>query len=163
MPIHGAKLKAVILYISRHPAVRDLGLTKLYKLIFFADAFHLREYGESITGSEYIKYQHGPVPSRAERCIKALRREELLETEKIPFGGYEMTSVRPLGTPPTFDEFSSEELATLDAVCKQFGRLTATSLSERSHREPAWMATKLLEKIAPELIMYGTAEDPDGL
>ena len=64
------KLKAAMLCIASRPDVTGLGLTKLCKLVYFADARHLREAGASITGSEFIKYQHGPVPSRGEKAVK---------------------------------------------------------------------------------------------
>lgn len=162
MSFNREKLKEAILYISRHPSVRDLGLTKLYKLVFFSDAYHLRAHGQSITGSDYIKYEHGPVPSRAEKCIKALRRDSLIETETVPFAGYQMIAVRPIGDLP-LSQLSEDEIATLDCVCRKLGSETAKALSERSHLEPAWIATKMLDKIEPQLIMYGVTEDPDGL
>ena len=47
-------------------------------MLYYADAACLREIGHSMSGSEYIKYEHGPVPSRGEKSIKTLRAENLL-------------------------------------------------------------------------------------
>lgn len=162
MSLHREKLKDAILFISAHPRVRDLGLTKLYKLLYFADVAHLREHGQSITGSEYIKYEHGPVPSRGEKCIRQLRRENRLRTDKIPYGGVEMISVRVVGEAGVA-ALTEEEIATLNAVCDLLGGETAVALSTRSHVEPAWVATPMLQKLSAELMMYGATEDPDGL
>lgn len=162
MGLDREKLKAAIVFISSHPSVESLGLTKMYKLIYFSDAAHLREYGKSITGSEYVKYQHGPVPSRGEKCIKQLKRSGLIESEKVPYGGYEMIALKALGAP---DEsvFEEDELNTLASVCERLGGRTAAELSELSHDEPAWITASMLEKLSAELMMYGAAEDPDGL
>jgi uncharacterized phage-associated protein len=155
-------LKDAIVYISSHADVRDLGLTKLYKLLYFADAAHLRDHGETITGSEYIKYEHGPVPSRGEKCIRQLRKDERLHTEKVPFVGFEMIAVSPHGA-PSWSALSDDEVATLDAICEQLGRESAATLSKKSHAEPAWIAAPMLEKLSDEMMMYGATEDPDGL
>jgi uncharacterized phage-associated protein len=162
MGIDREKLKDTIVFISSHAGVRDLGLTKLYKLVYFADVAHLRDHGRSITGSDYIKYEHGPVPSRGEKLIKQLRKEQRLHTEKVPYAGVEMISISALGA-PTWSALDDEEVATLDAVCSELGRETAVALSKRSHAEPAWVAASMLEKLSDELMPYGASEDPDGL
>ena len=162
MSLDREKLKAAIVFISSNPSVESLGLTKMYKLVYFSDVAHLREYGRTITGSEYIKYQHGPVPSRGEKCIKQLKRDGLLESEKVPYAGYEMIALRATSEP---DEsvFEERELKTLVSVCKRLGGRTAAELSDLSHEEPAWITAPMLEKLSAELMMYGAAEDPDGL
>lgn len=162
MSLHREKLKDAIVYVGSHPGVRDLGLTKLYKLLYFADVAHLRDHDVSITGSEYIKYEHGPVPSRGEKCIRQLRKDGRLHAEKVSFAGYEMMAIAPLG-PPSWSALDAAEVATLDAVCWQLGKETAAELSKRSHLEPAWAAAPMLEKLSHELMLYGSAEDPDGL
>ena len=162
MSYHRAKLKEAILYIASHPRVRDLGLTKLYKLIYFAEVAHLREYGVSITESEYIKYPHGPVPSRAERCLKELKRQEKVTTENDPYHDYELCSIRAAEA-PEFSALSEPELKTLDAVCARLGSESATSLSDRSHDEPAWICAGMQDKLSKDLMFYGSAEDPEGL
>lgn len=162
MSLHRDKLKDAIVFVAAHPKVRDLGLTKLYKLLYFADAAHLRERGESITGSEYIKYQHGPVPSRGEKLLRNLRREARVEVEKVPYGGVEMMSVRVTAS-PVWPSLTAGEIETLDAICSDLGADKAATLSHKSHAEPAWVAAAMLEKLSEELMMYGAAEDPDGL
>lgn len=162
MSLHREKLKDAIVYIGSHPGVRDLGLTKLYKLLYFADAAHLRDHGATITGSEYIKYEHGPVPSRGEKCIRQLRKEARVQAQKVPYAGLEMIAISVLGA-PSWSALDDDDVATLDAICSELGRETATELSKRSHAEPAWAAAHILQKLSHELMMYGAVEDPDGL
>jgi len=162
MSLHREKLKDAIVYVSSHSGVRDLGLTKLFKLLYFADSAHLREYGESITGSDYIKYEHGPVPSRGEKCVRQLRKDERLRVEKVPYAGVEMMSISAVGA-PSWSALADEEVATLDVICSQLGRETAAMLSKKSHTEPAWVAAQMLQKLSDELMLYGAVEDPDGL
>lgn len=163
MTLQAEKLREAILYFANHPDVHDLGVTKLYKLLYYADSRHLRETGDqSITGSEYIRYVHGPVPSRAEKALKRLRKEGALETRTEDFHGYHLSAVKAKRA-PSVAVFSDEEKATLDAVAREFGGLTARELSERSHEEPAWIYARPQDKLDPTLMLYGSHEDPEDL
>ncbi len=156
------RLKAAILFVASHPSVTALGLTKLYKLLYFADAAHLRETGSAITGSEYIKYQHGPVPSRSEKCVKQLRKAGALEARKTVLAGYAMLAIS-VPAKPDLSALTAAERATLDGVCRRLGGETAKELSTLSHLEPSWVSASILQKLSHELMMYGAEEDPDGL
>jgi uncharacterized phage-associated protein len=59
--------------------------------------------------------------------------------------------------------FSEDELQLINAVCRRFGRKTASYLSEISHDEPAWIHAEKLQKLSPALMCYGSKEDEDGL
>ncbi len=152
------KLQELILFIANHPNVTDLGLTKLYKLIYFADVECLRALGQTATGSEYIKYEHGPVPSRGEKQLKMLRKAGALVTVKEPYGAYfiERVIAKEGGAP---NVFLPQELQVLEHVCQRCGNQTASYLSELSHLEPAWHYAQLHDKLAAELMAYGYEEE----
>lgn len=162
MSVNLEKLKAVVLFIGAHPSVSDLGQTKLYKLIYFSDVRHLRATGSSITGSEYIKYQHGPVPSRGEKAIKQLRANGSIDVEQVPFADYVMNKIT-VHESPSGSVLTPSEIETLSVVCESLGRINASSLSRLSHDEPAWVYAEQLQKLSPELMMYGHVEDVEGL
>ena len=152
----------LVLLIANHPNVTDLGLTKLYKLLYFAEVECLRECGNTMTGAEYLKYEHGPVPSRGELRLKTLKRAEHLTTVKEPYGTYFIERVVPQRAADR-SLFDAQELQAIDRVCQRYGSQTATYLSELSHQEPAWHYAALRGKLSPELMAYGQAEDPDEL
>lgn len=156
------KLEELMVYVSRHPRVSDLGLTKLWKLLFYIDREALRSLGHTVTGSEYIKYEHGPVPSRGEKHLKKLCREQAVACRQRDHAGYRLNEVSSLRAPQT-GVLSDDELAVADAMCKVFGRKTAKQLSEISHEDPAWYYAEPLQKLSPTLMAYGSQEDPDGL
>ncbi len=156
------KLRNLMLAIAGNPSVSNLGLTKLWKLIYFADVAALREGGSTITGSEFVKYPHGPVPSRGEKHLKKLRREKLVDTRQGSTGPYVQTFVTAIGK-PNMRVFSGEEGAIIERVCLELGQKTAKELSDMSHDEPAWARADELEKLDSELMFYGNAEDPEGL
>lgn len=160
--MHAAKLENLILYLGQHRGVTDFGETKLNKLAYFIDALHMREYGESITGSEFIKYQQGPVPSRGAKILKALKRQNKIDTQNRKLGSFILAEILPKAE-PDLTVFSSEEMKTIEMVVKTYGKKSAKSLSELSHKEPSWRYAELRSKLNPELMHYGAQEDPIGL
>jgi uncharacterized phage-associated protein len=156
------KLRNLMLAIAVHPNVKSLGLTKLWKLIYFADVAALREHGATISGSEFVKYPFGPVPSRGEKVLKEMRREKLLETVQRASGTFTQTLVTALGKPDV-RVFSANERVVIDVVCRRFGGKTAKELSSLSHSEPAWALATDLAKLDSGLMHYGDSEDPEGL
>lgn len=157
-----AKLKNLILHIGANPHVQNLGETKLWKLIYFIDATALRETGRTITGSDFIRYDHGPVPSRGEKSLKQLSRTGDIRIVQEQFPSYRINRVVAI-TPPAKKVFSAAELELIGRICRAHGNQTATYLSELSHREPAWHYAGHLDTLSPELMLYGAAEDPEDL
>ena len=160
--LHGQKLQELIVHLGRSPKVSNLGPTKLWKLIYFIDARAVRDLGESITGSEFIKYEHGPVPSRGEKFLKQLVREGSVSTAAREVGGMTLNEVKS-NRAPHLGIFSPEELSLINEVCAELGGKSAAVLSNLSHSEPAWHYAEFRQKLSRELIAYGHEEDPTGL
>ncbi len=162
MAFNSIKLANLILFMANHPQVKNLGVTKLWKLIYFVDAMALRDTGETITGSEFIKYEHGPVPSKGERILKRLRKNDQIKIENKSLHGYLLTNVVALAESDS-DIFSDTELEIISDVCDRYGMQTAQKLSELSHQEPSWKLAKDLQKLDVRLMSYGSREDSAGL
>jgi uncharacterized phage-associated protein len=160
--MHSRKLEELIVHLGSHSGVTNLGLTKLWKLIYFVDARALRELGEPVTGSEFIKYEHGPVPSRGEKHLRRMTRNGEVTTTPRDVGGKTLNEVKAART-PDLSVFSKVELGVIDAVCAELGRKSATILSDLSHKEPSWHYAPMREKLSPELMAYGCEEDAEGL
>lgn len=156
------KLKELIVLLARHHSVDNLGATKVAKLVYYIDAEAMRHLGDSVTSSEFIKHEHGPVPSRLDRALKQLRRAEAIRIDEQPFFDFELKKVEALREADR-TRFTTEELAIVDQVVGRLGHLTAAELSQMSHREPAWREAEYLQKLDAELIPYGTEEDPTDL
>ncbi len=161
MPLNPHKLDDLILYLGNSPHVENLGITKLWKLIYFIDVAFLRDTGALLTGSEYIKYDHGPVPSKGDKRLKHLSKEGLVQVKEEDYGSYRQNHVFTVdeGNPA----FLPEELRLIDAVCLRYGRKTAKYLSELSHDETSWLYAEKLQKLSPTLMCYGSKEDEEGL
>lgn len=142
--------------------MENLGLTKLWKLMYFVDARTVRDLGESITGSEFIKCEHGPVPSRGEKHLRQMIRRGDVTATPRDVGGKTLNEVKS-ARKPDCGIFSKAELSLIEAVCTELGGKSATALSDMSHREPAWHYAGIMSNLSPELMAYGCEEDPDGL
>jgi uncharacterized phage-associated protein len=162
MAMNAQKLEELIVHLGGHPEVKNLGLTKLWKLIYFIDSEASRDGGVSVTGSEFINYEHGPVPSRGNKHLKRLAKEGAVKTTQRQIGNKFLNEVR---SSRKSDEsaFSAKELGIIDTVCARYGSETAVNLSKISHREPAWHYSERMGKLCPILMQYGQEEDPDGL
>ena len=160
--VSGHKLSELIVYLGQHPEVNSLGFTKLWKLIYFIEARAVRDLGEPVTGSEFIKYEHGPVPSRGDKFLRKLVKSGEVTSSQRTVAGKTLNEVKAARS-ADLSVFSFEERQLIDAVCADLGRKTAFALSELSHKEPSWHYAKMLEKLSPELIAYGQKEDAEGL
>ena len=156
------KLEELIAYLGGQTGVTNLGPTKLWKLIYFVDATALRELGDTVTGSEFIKYEHGPVPSRGDKHLRQMTRRGELTTSQRIIGGMTLNEVKTTRVPDPAT-FSKVELSVIDFVCAQYGRKSAKELSDLSHQEPAWHYATMREKLSAELMLYGAVEKAEGL
>ena len=160
--VNAEKFKDLVLHISNSPYVPNLAKTKLWKLIYFIDVTSLRETGQSVTGSEYIKYEHGPVPSRGEKLLKQVQSEGKISVEQEIYTSYRINKI-VAQAPSESKIFSEHEINLIDRICQNYGSKTASYLSNASHDEPAWHYAKLQNKLSPELMFYGASEDTEGL
>jgi uncharacterized phage-associated protein len=134
-----------------HLAARttELYKTKLNKLLFYADFVNFYHYGRSISGFRYLHLPYGPVPNGYEETLKELKGDGIIDilasgsSELIQSGG---------NTADT--GLTSEEIETLDWVADTYGKLSASQLTELSHRERAYRDTKTGEEIAYEYAKF---------
>lgn len=156
------KFRELVLYLAASKDVDQLGPTKLWKLLYYIDATSLRETGETMTHSDYIRYKHGPVPSCGEKMLKKLKKDDAISTETVNTGKYILNRIIPAKEADT-GVFSKDDLGIIAQVVKKYGKETAAVLSKTSHKEPAWKAAPKMEKMSATLMAYGAQEDPDGL
>ncbi len=133
--LHLSKLYNAIIFFCRGGALK----TKLNKLLFYADFKHFKEYTVSITGSQYIHYDFGPVPNKYEFITAELREKEL-GVEEVIFGdysGYNYISI----VDPDLSVFSDSELKVLTEVKEYFKSFGSKAIKEFSHKENAYQQT----------------------
>lgn len=142
-----AKLEELILYFANRledePA---FGVTKLFKLLYFVDFLSFRAYGDSVTGEEYWKLEHGPAPKRGLAAIEAMKQKGLcVERRRDHFGRPQKTLV-PLRE-ADLACFTARDIDLANVILERFSAHNAARLSELSHDDIGWRAAGLKETI----------------
>lgn len=148
------KFKEILLYILEKCAGKpNIGETLLYKLLYFSDFNYYEIYEEHLTGAEYRKLPFGPVPQGLDSIIKQMITSRMIKRFKTEYHGYPQTRYIPL-TKPNLNSLKASEKDILDKVIEQFSDWSASAISDYSHKDMPWLATKDGEVIDYELAFY---------
>lgn len=148
------KFKNVLLYILEKCAGKpNVGETVLYKLLYFSDFNYFELYEEHLSGAKYKKLPFGPVPQKMNPIINQMIEEEKLKRIKTAFHGFPQTRYLPLEK-ANLKLLKASETEVLDRVIDQFSDWSATAISNYSHQDMPWLATKEGEEIDYELVFY---------
>lgn len=124
-------------FIRRAQAGRLPGLNsmKLQKLMYFAQAWHLQETGTPFFEDTFTRGKNGPVLNSIHHQVKCYCERPITQTIRILSGGDD----REVWRVPEVQRYDATSLALVDAICEQFGHLSAQALSDLTHRPgSAW-------------------------
>lgn len=148
------KFKNVLLYILERCAGKpNVGETVLYKLLYFADFNYYELYEEHLTGAKYRKLPFGPVPQKLDIIINQMIDNSQLQRVKTEYHGYPQTRYLPLEK-VDLTELKASEKDVLDKVIEQMSDWSANMISDYSHGDKPWKASKDGEEINYELAFY---------
>jgi transcriptional regulator with XRE-family HTH domain len=148
------KLKTILLYILEKCAGKpNIGETALYKLLYFSDFNHYELYEDHLTGASYRKLPYGPVPHQLDSVIGQMIRDKQLKRIKVEYHGYPQTRYLPLEK-ADLGQMKASEKEVIDRVLAQMGDWSAAIISDYSHRDMPWLATRDGEEINYELVFY---------
>ena len=151
------KFKNVLLYILEKCAGKpNVGETVLYKLLYFSDFNYYELYEEHLTGAKYKKLPFGPVPQKLNAIINQMIEREQLKRVKTNYHGYPQTRYLPLEK-ANLEKLKGSETEVLDRVIEQMSDWSAAAISEYSHKDLPWLASKEGEEIDYELVYYREA------
>ncbi len=151
------KFKNVLLYILEKCAGKpNVGETVLYKLLYFSDFNYYELYEEHLTGAKYRKLPYGPVPQKLNTIIQQMLETGKLQRVKTKYHGYPQTRYLPLEK-ANLTELKASEKEVIDKVIEQMSDWSATSISNYSHKDMPWLASKEGEDINYELAFYRDA------
>lgn len=152
---------AIIYFIDNN--VHSLGSTKLMKLCFYADKYHLEEYGKPIFNHSYTKLPRGPVPTWLYSIVRTsisgnydydFQEEvnifnEYIGIEEVSYNKYiQVIFTKKQEFNNKF--FSKTQLKILNKVIEEFRTITAAEISELSHTTNAWKNVEMNEQITYE-------------
>ena len=151
------KFKNVLLYILERCAGKpNVGETVLYKLLYFSDFNYYELYEEHLTGAKYRKLPYGPVPQKLDTIIGQMIEKGQLQRVKTEYHGYPQTRYLPLEK-ADLRELRASEKEIIDRVIEQMSDWSAAAISNYSHKDMPWLASKEGEEINYELVFYRDA------
>lgn len=152
------KLRELILYVcQKSKGDERFGMTKLNKILFFADFQAYVKLGKAITGQEYQCLKFGPAPRRMLPNLEVLTADSDLQITHQEFGG--TTQKVPVALRhANLGMFSAEEIALVDNVIHEHRRSTARNVSDLSHQFLGWKLADEGETIPYSVGLVGVRE-----
>lgn len=154
------KFKQILLYILKKVGGKpNIGMTALYKLLYFIDFDYYEKYEDQLMGLVYLKNHHGPTPLLFENLIEDLIKEGQIEKLKSKF--YEYPQTKYLINPtiePDLSILNGQEQEHIDNELERLSNMTASELTELSHKDVPWISAKNGKQLDYESVFYRTAE-----
>ncbi len=147
---------------------KNVGRTKLFKLLYFWDFIHFKRYGTSVTGYDYYTFPFGPVPIELYDKIDTDHLPKIFydnfriieEKENDNDNGYKHFKFLLKNKKIDLDWFTPNELKVLEEVVFIFKDATAKDMTEITHlKNTPWNKTYEEGKI--KIIDYLLAIDDD--
>lgn len=110
--------------------IKDLSPMKLQKLMYFAQAWHLKISGDPLLDDHFARWQHGPVIPAIYHEFKAFgyrpitRKATTLVMQALGLGGDNVPTI------PANDE---NAWSLVDAILTRYGQYDAGTLSNMTH------------------------------
>lgn len=151
------KFKNVILYILEKCAGRpNVGETVLYKLLYFSDFNYYEKYEEHLSGAKYRKLENGPVPFGVDDVLHEMESDAKIKSFTADYFGYKQKRYMPM-VETDKRMFNGAEIEVMDKVIEQMGGMSAKEISNYSHEDMPWKASKDRQVINYELAFYRVA------
>ena len=155
-----AKFRAVLIYILKKVGGKtNVGMTVLYKLLYFIDFDYYEKYEEQLMGLVYLKNQLGPTPLLFDNLIKEMLRKG--ELEKVNSKFYKYPQTKYLVDPdivPDLSILTGQEQQHIDWELSRLSDSTARELSEMSHNDVPWITAHEGKPLNYESVFYRTPE-----
>ena len=131
--------RQVVLFLVDRAPDKRLGVTKLWKLVYYVDVMHVEQFGRPVTGIRFTKERHGPVPETGSVLLDRLAGEKVLALEKVRRFEHYQLLCRALVL-PTLHGFDFSERAILEEVALDWMQATTTQLEAAIRESRAWKA-----------------------
>lgn len=150
------KFKQVLLYVLEKTAGKpNIGMTALYKLLYFIDFDYYEKYDKQLMGLTYIKNHYGPTPREFVSVVEEMKKEGDLEEVKSAYFAYEQRKFLPRKS-ADLSKMCAQETAMIDSVLSRYGDMTAKQLSDLSHEDTPWVVAEDGQNIEYEHVFYRT-------
>ena len=151
------KCKNILLYILERCAGKpNVDETVLYKLMYFSDFNYYEKFEEHLSGMNHRKLPSGPVPQFLDDVLNRMIADEQIYRIKTTFQHLPHTRFLPL-TKPVLTNLKASEKDVIDRVIDQMSDWSSSTLTNYSHKDMPWLASKDGELMNYELVFYREA------
>lgn len=137
--------QAIAYLVGNAPQGADCSKLSIFKLLFLADRYSLRMYGQALTDDVYVAMKYGPVPSKSKELIEGYVDSE---EQQGYFYSYLSVNNNVLGAVEKADlsQFCDYDVDALNAVLRVWRtHPTPEQLVNYTHQFPEWK--ELEEKV----------------
>ncbi|MDO8659768.1 MAG: DUF4065 domain-containing protein [Candidatus Parcubacteria bacterium] len=152
------KFKEVLLYVLEKVGSKsNVGMTVIYKFLYFIDFDYYEKFEEQLIGATYIKNHFGPTPVEFKKIVELMETKGELETVKSKYFQHDQTKYLPKRV-SNISILSAREIKHIDEVLARLGDKNAKELSDYSHKDIPWLIAKDNQIIKYEGVFYRTEE-----
>ncbi len=151
------KFKSILLYMLEKCAGKsNVGEAVVHKLLYFADFNYYEIYEEHLSGAAYTKLAYGPSPHHFDSIINGMITNNMLKRITIDYHGLPQTRFLPL-VKPDLTILKASEKEVIDRVIIQYADWSSAAITDYSHNDMPWLASKDGEILDYELVFYRTS------
>ncbi|MFZ2193356.1 MAG: type II toxin-antitoxin system antitoxin SocA domain-containing protein, partial [Candidatus Moraniibacteriota bacterium] len=150
------KFKTVLAYILKKVGGKpNIGMTAIYKLLYFIDFDYYEKFEEQLMGAVYIKNHYGPTPVMFSKIIEEMKAKNEIEEVRSKFYNKEQKKFF-LNPEYKIDltPLSAQEIKHIDWELRRLADKTAKELSDLSHEDMPWRAAKIGEEVHYNGVFY---------
>ena len=154
------KFRQILIHILRKCGGKpNVGMTVLYKLLYFIDFDFYEKYEEQLMGLMYIKNTHGPTPYFFSNLIDEMKSQGIIEEVKSKFYKYPQTKylINPK-IEPDLSILNGREIEHIEMELERLSDLTANKLSDLSHKDVPWISAEEGKPLDYEAVFYRTSD-----
>ena len=163
------KFKEVLLYVLEKVGSKsNVGMTVIYKLLYFIDFDYYEKFEEQLIGATYIKNHFGPTPVEFKKIVELMESKGELETVKSKYFLHDQTKYLPRRE-SDISVLNATEIKHIDEVLSRLSDKSAAELSEYSHKDVPWITAEDGRPLSYESVFYRTKDtsvreyEPDNL
>lgn len=150
------KFKTVLTYILKKVGGKpNIGMTVIYKLLYFIDFDYYEKYEEQLMGAVYIKNHFGPTPVMFAKIVEEMKAKNEIEEVKSKF--YDRDQKKYFLNPDyqvDLTTLSAQEIKHIDWELRRLADKTAKELSDLSHEDIPWRAAKMGKRVEYNGVFY---------
>jgi hypothetical protein len=156
------KFRSLLHFVIWKAGDKDgFGTTKLYKVLWFADARAFMLHKQPITGEVYIREKYGPMPRHAPGMLNEMQRDGIIRIWSTKYFNKPIRRFESLQNPDRLSLTDAQRQIVEYWIKHIADDHTATSISEETH-DYTWEIAKLGEELPYAAIFATRARDPDG-